>query len=149
MGRRAQAVGARWWAAAARRTISHSRDDGLTDWAAVLTFYGILALFPALLVLVSILGVIGGSVTQPLLDNLATTAPGPARDILVGAVEDLQQGRGAAGALLVVALATALWSASAYIAAFMRATNAVYGVGEGRPLWKRIPRTGVPVANRG
>jgi membrane protein len=91
------------------------------------------------LVFVSILGLIGESATQPLLDNLADVAPGPAQEIFTSAIENLNQGQGAAGVLLVVGLAAALWSASGYVGAFMRASNSIYEVEEGRPFWKLRP----------
>ncbi len=122
-----------------KRTISEFRADNLTDWAAALTYYGVLAIFPALLVLVAILGLIGDSATDPLLDNLATVAPGPAQEIFTGAIENLQRGQGQAGVLLIIGLATALWSASSYVGAFIRASNSIYEVEEGRPFWKLRP----------
>jgi membrane protein len=130
---------ARSWFGALKRTVREFRDDNLTDWAAALTYYGILSIFPALLVTVSILGLIGESATQPLLDNLADVAPGPAQEILTDAIQNLNQDQGAAGVLFVVGLATALWSASSYVGAFMRASNAIYEVEEGRPFWKLRP----------
>jgi membrane protein len=129
----------RSWTATLKRTMSEFRDDNLTDWAAALTYYGILAIFPALLALVSILGLIGSSATQPLIDNLGKVAPGPAKDIFTSAIRNLQKSQGAAGVLFVVGLVGALWSASGYVAAFMRASNAIYGVEEGRPIWKTLP----------
>ncbi len=129
----------RSWPSVIRRTVAEFRRDNLTDWAAVLTYYGILAIFPALLALVSILGLIGESATQPLIDNLGTVAPGPAQEILTSALTNLQDSQGAAGVLLVVGLAVALWSASGYVAAFMRASNSIYDVEEGRPFWKTTP----------
>jgi membrane protein len=130
---------ARSWLQTLWRTVKAFRDDNLTDWAAALTYYGILAIFPALLALVSILGLIGQSATQPLIDNLGSVAPGPANDIVTNALRNLQKSQGAAGVLFVVSLAIALWSASGYVAAFMRASNAIYGVEEGRPIWKTLP----------
>ena len=129
----------RSWFGVLRRTVREFRSDNLTDWAAALTYYGILAIFPALLALVSILGLIGQSATQPLIDNLGTLAPGPAKDIFTSALRNLQKSQGAAGILFVVGLAGALWSASGYVAAFMRASNSIYGVEEGRPIWKTLP----------
>jgi membrane protein len=122
-----------------RRTIREFRADNLTDWAAALTYYGILSIFPALLVLVSVLGLIGPSVTQPLIDNVGTVAPGAAKDIFTNAINGLNGSRGSAGVLFVVGLAAALWSASSYIGAFTRASNAIYEVEEGRPFWKLRP----------
>ena len=130
---------ARSWWGVLKRTVREFREDNLTDWAAALTYYGILAIFPALLVAVSILGLIGESATQPLLDNLATVAPGPAQEIFTSAIENLQSSQGQAGLLLIVGIATALWSASSYVGAFMRASNSIYEVEEGRPFWKLRP----------
>jgi membrane protein len=127
-----------WWGVL-KRTIREFREDNLTDWAAALTYYAILSIFPALLVLVSVLGLIGESATEPLLDNLSEVTPGPAQEIVTSAIQNLNQNQGAAGVLFVVGLATALWSASSYVGAFMRASNAIYEVEEGRPFWKLRP----------
>jgi membrane protein len=127
------------WGGALKRTLKEFKQDNLTDWAAALTYYGVLSIFPLLLVLVSILGLVGQSATQPLIDNVGKVAPGPAKDIFTSAIQNLQQSKGAAGILFVVGLAGALWSASGYIAAFMRAANAIWDVEEGRPAWKTIP----------
>jgi membrane protein len=125
--------------AALKRTVSEFREDNLTDWAAALTYYSVLAIFPAMIVLVSILGLVGESATQPLIDNLGTVAPGPAKEIFTNALENLQGDQGAAGVLFVVGLVGALWSASGYVGAFMRASNAIYDIEEGRPVWKTLP----------
>jgi len=127
------------WLATVRRTIKEFSEDNLTDWAAALTYYGILAIFPALLALVSILGLVGQSATQPLIDNLSSVAPGAAKDIITSALKNLQKSQGAAGVLFIVGLGLAIWSASGYVAAFMRASNAIYDVEEGRPIWKTVP----------
>ena len=127
------------WRDALRRTVREFKEDNLTDWAAALTYYSILAIFPAMLALVSVLGLMGSSTTQSLIDNLGSVAPGPAKDIVTSALENLQKNQGAAGILFVIGLATALWSASGYVAAFMRASNVIYDVGEGRPIWKTLP----------
>ena len=126
--------------------VAEFKDDELTDRAAALTYYGILALFPALLVLVSLLGIAGDSATQEVLDNVKKLAPGSARDVLTNAVEQLQARAGLGSALAVVGLVGAVWSASGYVAAFIRAANAVYDVPEGRPVWKVLPlRVGLTV----
>jgi membrane protein len=127
-----------WWGVL-KRTVREFKEDNLTDWAAALTYYGILSIFPALLALVSVLGLIGPSATQPLIDNLNAVAPGPAKQIVTSAIQNLQKNTGAGGVLFVVGLGGALWSASGYVAAFMRASNAIYEVGEGRPIWKTLP----------
>jgi membrane protein len=127
-----------WWGVL-KRTVREFREDNLTDWAAALTYFGILSIFPALLVVVSILGLIGTSATQPLLDNLKTVAPGPAQQIVTNAIQNLNDAQGTAGVLVIVSIALALWSASGYIGAFSRASNAIYEVEEGRPFWKLRP----------
>jgi membrane protein len=127
-----------WWQAI-KRTVREFREDNLTDWAAALTYYAILAVFPALLALVSIVGLMGSSTTQSLFENLGQVAPGPAKDIFTSAIENLQQNQGAAGIMLIVGLALAIWSASGYVSAFMRASNTIYDVEEGRPVWKSVP----------
>jgi membrane protein len=132
-------LGGRGWWAALKRTVREFKEDNLTDWAAALTYYGVLAIFPALIVLVSILQLVGESATQPLLDELGKVAPGPAKDIFTSAIEDLQGDQGAAGVLFIVGLLGALWSASGYVSAFMRASNAIYDMEEGRPIWKTLP----------
>jgi membrane protein len=127
------------WGGVLKRTVAEFREDNVTDWAAALTYYGILSIFPALIALVSVLGLIGSSATDPLLTNLGSFAPGPAHQILENALRGLTQQRGGAGILFVVGLAGALWSASAYIGAFIRASNSIWDVEEGRPIWKTAP----------
>ncbi|UUU34767.1 YihY/virulence factor BrkB family protein [Streptomyces sp. CA-210063] len=127
-----------WWAVV-RRTVKEFQDDELSDRAAALTYYGVLSLFPALLVLVSLLGVAGQRTTDRLLDNIGDLAPGPARDILRDAVVQLGESGGTGGVLAIVGLLAAVWSASGYVAAFIRTSNAVYDLPEGRPVWKLTP----------
>jgi membrane protein len=133
-----QLPGGSWWAAV-KRTVREFQVDNLKDWAAALTYYSVLSIFPALVVLVSLIGLAGRSTIQTLLDNLGQVAPGSVNQILEGAIRSLQQTRGSAGVLALAGLAAALWSASNYIAAFMRASNAIYDVPEGRPVWKTLP----------
>ena len=134
------------WGGVLKRTFKEFQEDNLTDWSAALTYYAVLSIFPALIVLVSILGLIGNSATDPLLDNLDTVAPGPANDILTDAIENLQRSSGASGVVFIVGLAAAVWSASGYISAFMRASNVIYDIEEGRPIWKTLPvRVGLTV----
>jgi membrane protein len=87
---------------------------------------------------VSVLGLIGSSATQPLIDNLGKVAPGPAQEIATSAIKNLQGSQGAAGVIFIVGLLGALWSASGYVAAFMRASNRIYDIDEGRPVWKTV-----------
>jgi membrane protein len=139
-------LGARSWGGVFKRTVSEFRQDNLTDLAAALTYYGVLAIFPAIIALVSILGLIGHSATQPLIENLGKVAPGPAKSMFTSAIQNLNKSQGAAGILFIVGLAGALWSASGYVAAFMRASNTIYDVEEGRPIWKTLPvRIGVTI----
>lgn len=132
------------WGGVFKRTLREFQADNLTDLAAALTYYGVLAIFPMLIVIVSVLGLIGNSVTQPLLNNLGQVAPGEAKTIFQHAITNIQSHQGAAGFAFIVGLIVALWSASGYVAAFMRASNIVWDVPEGRPIYKTIPiRLGV------
>src|ERR671911_3125731 len=133
-----QLPGGSWWAAV-KRTVREFQVDNLSDWAAALTYYSVLSIFPALLVLISLVDLAGPGTIRTLLDNLGQVAPGSVNQILQDAITNLQQTRGSAGLLALVSLATALWLASRYIAAFMRASNAIYDVPEGRPVWKTCP----------
>ena len=134
------------WFGVLKRTFTEFQDDNLTDWAAALTYYGVLSIFPALIVLVSVLGLIGTSATQPLIDNLGSVAPGPAKDIFTDAIKNLQGSSGASGVFFVIGLLGAIWAASGYVSAFMRASNAIYDIEEGRPVWKTLPvRVGLTV----
>nr|WP_235032705.1 YihY/virulence factor BrkB family protein [Actinacidiphila yanglinensis] len=122
-----------------KRTLKEYKADNLADLAAALTYYAVLAVFPALLALVSIVGFLGPSAVRSLKHNIATLAPGPVRTVLTSIVNQVQGNQGSAVLALIVGIVVALWSASGYVAAFMRAGNAVYSVGEGRPAWKALP----------
>ncbi|HEX6116370.1 MAG TPA: YihY/virulence factor BrkB family protein [Solirubrobacterales bacterium] len=129
---------ARSWVQVLKRTAKEFQEDQLTDLAAGLTYYAVLAIFPALIALVSILGLVGSSATDPLIENVEALAPGPAQEILVGAIEQISSTQ-AAGIGLVLGLLGALWSASGYVGGFARASNRIYEVAEGRPFWKLRP----------
>ncbi len=129
----------RAWFGVVKRTITEFIDDDLTDRAASLTYYGILSIFPGMLVLVAGLGLLGRSTTDDVVANIRALTPGPAREIIATGIADLQRNQGAAGVLAIVGLSIAFWSATSYIGAFMRAANAIYDVPEGRPLWKTLP----------
>src|SRR3954462_3198097 len=134
------------WPSILKRTFKQFGEDQLTTWAAALTYFGVLSLFPMMLALVSVLGVIGPSATQPLLDNLSSVAPGPAKDILTNVLTSLESNKGGSTVALIIGIAAAIWSASGYISAFMDASNNVWDVPEGRPIWKKIPvRLGVTI----
>jgi hypothetical protein len=130
-----------WWAVL-KRTVREFGEDNLSDWAAALTYYSVLSIFPAVLVLTAVLGLLGPSATQTLIDNINTMVPGQGRDVLLTAIRELQHSQGLAGPLAIVGLVGALWSASGYIGAFMRASNAIYEMPEGRPVWKTVPLRG-------
>jgi membrane protein len=133
-------VGARGWLATAKRTVKEFKDDNLTDWAAALTYYGVLSLFPALIALVSIVGLVMDpkTVTDTLTKLVGSLNPN-AVDTLTGPIEQITANRSRAGLALVLSLGGALWSASGYVGAFIRASNAIYEVDEGRPFWKLRP----------
>src|ERR687894_1912021 len=135
-----------WWAVL-KRTVREFGKDNLTDWAAALTYYSVLSIFPAVIVLTAVLDLLGPSATQTLIDNINTMVPGEGRDVLVNAITELQQSQGLAGPLAIIGLGGALWAASGYIGAFMRASNAIYQMPEGRPVWKTLPlRVGLTLA---
>jgi membrane protein len=129
-----------------KRAIGQFKHDDITDRAAALTYFGVLAIFPGMLVLVSILGLIGTSAQQTILNNINGIAPGGVKTFLSGVIHQVQGRAGAASAAAILGILIALWSASGYIAGFMRAMNAIYEVDEGRPIWKTAPiRLGVTI----
>ncbi|MFI6514213.1 YihY/virulence factor BrkB family protein [Spirillospora sp. NPDC050679] len=132
-------IGLRGWLGAARRTVREFGDDDLLDWAAALTYYGVLSLFPGLIMMVSLVGLVGVSGRQTLVDNVRQFAPGRTRDTVIEIIESLQGTAPTASLLAASGLLVALWSASRYVAALIRALNAVYDMPEGRPLWKLAP----------
>jgi len=129
-----------WWNTL-KRTAKEFQDDNLTDWAAALTYYGVLALFPGLIVMIALLGVFGQypQTVNAMLDVVSQVGPSTAVDTFREPIQGVVQQKGGAGALLGIGLLTALWSASGYIGAFIRASNAIYEVEEGRPFWKLRP----------
>src|SRR5918996_1655568 len=129
----------RAWGGVLKRTVHTFREHNLTDWAAALTYYAVLSIFPALVVLVSILGLAGDSATQSVLDNLNELGPGPATEIVSGAIREIGSSQGTAGKALGIRLGAAPLSGSGYIGAFSRASNIIYEVEEGRPFWKLRP----------
>jgi membrane protein len=124
-----------------KRTALEFQEDNLTDWAAALTYYGLLALFPALIVLVSIVGLLGDpqSTTNTLTDIVTKVGPDSAATTFEGPIRQVTESRGTAGFVLIVSTLVALWSASGYLGAFIRASNVIYETREGRPFWKLRP----------
>lgn len=124
-----------------KRTFTEFSEDNLSDWAAALTYYGVLALFPALIAMVSVVGLVGNpaSTTTTLTDIVTAIGPASAAQTLAGPIKSIASNQGAAGIALIAGLAAALWSASGYVGAFMRASNIIYETPEGRPIWKLRP----------
>ena len=130
------------WIYNLRKTAREFTSDQCTDLAAALTYYGTLAVFPALLAFVSLLGVVGDaqSTADSLLQLLAGVVPATTLDALKEPIRSLTQSP-AAGFALVTGIVGALWSASGYVGAFGRAMNRIYAIQEGRPFWKLRPVT--------
>jgi membrane protein len=128
-----------WWHAL-RDAVSSFRAKDLNDAAAALTYYSVLSLFPGLIVLVSLLGVFGDEGTidgfLKIVDQLGSAS---AVDAVTEPVEEVVRNSSAAGIALVLGIIAGLWSASAYVGAFIRASNQIYGVEEERPFWQLRP----------
>ncbi|MGZ4270244.1 MAG: YihY/virulence factor BrkB family protein [Solirubrobacteraceae bacterium] len=124
-----------------KRTLKEFSEDNMTDWAAALTYYGLLALFPAVIALVAILGIFGdpARTTKAITDIVTKLGPGSAAQTFAGPIRSITSNKSAAGVLFFIGLGAALWSASSYVGAFMRAANIVYETPEGRPFWKLRP----------
>jgi membrane protein len=124
-----------------RRTLKEFSEDNLTDWAAALTYYGLLAIFPALIAMISILGLLVDQHTlQTTITGIVTSVgPASAAETFKGPINSITSHQGTAGIMLIVGLLGALWSASGYVGAFARASNVIYETPEGRPVWKLRP----------
>ena len=133
------------WLGVLKRTVRRFHADNLSDWAAALTYRSVMSLTAGTLVVVAGLGLLGHSATQRLLDNVGQLAPSDVKSVLNQIIHNVQS-QNKAGVAAVIGIALALYSASNYIAGFMRASNAIYDIGEGRPVWKTFPvRIGVTV----
>jgi len=132
--------GRSWWRTL-KRSVREFRDDHLADWAAALTYYGVLALFPALVALVSVAGLVMNpeTLTRTLTDMVGELGPRSAVETFRGPIEQISANRSTSAMLLLVGVAGALYSASGYVAAFSRASNAIYEIEEGRPVLKLRP----------
>lgn len=128
----------RSWPRTLKRTGEQFLDDHLLQWAAALAFFSVISLFPALLALVSVLGLVGAPAVGPLIDNVTELAPGTARDITLEALRSIEANRDSAGLALLFSLGAALWSASAYVGAFIPASNVIWEVDEGRVIWRKL-----------
>jgi membrane protein len=127
------------WKQVTRRAVREFQDDNLTDLAAALTYYGVLSIFPGLIVVISALGLLGQSTVDDVKETISRAAPGAVGDILTDAITRVQGNSATAGLAAILGLLAAFWSASSYVAAFMRASNTIYDVPEGRPIWKTLP----------
>jgi membrane protein len=128
-----------WWQAL-RDAGKGFADRNLTDGAAALTYYSVLSIFPGLIVLVSLLGVLGSEDTvDGLVRIVDSLGPQSAVDAFEEPIRSAVEHSGAASVALIAGLIAALWSASAYVGAFTRASNVIYSVQEDRPIWKRRP----------
>jgi membrane protein len=132
-------LGVRGILAAVRRTLKQFSVDDIPDWAAALTYYGVLSIFPGVLVLVSVLGLLSSDGQRTVNDTVHEITGNKQIGDLVDTVLSQVKAQGSAGVAAVAGIVLAFWSASGYVAAFMRASNAVYDVPEGRPIWKTLP----------
>jgi membrane protein len=124
-----------------KRTLTEFSEDNLSDWAAALTYYGLLALFPALIALVGLIGLVGdpASTTKTITQIVTKIGPSSAAQTIAGPIKSITSHKSTAGIMGIAGLAVALWSASSYVGAFMRASNVIYETPEGRPIWKLRP----------
>jgi membrane protein len=124
-----------------KRTLTEFQEDNLSDWAAALTYYGLLALFPALIAMVSLIGIFGDpqTTTAKLTEIITEIGPSSGAETFEGPIKSIAGNQSAAGFAFVLGLAAALWSASGYVGAFTRASNIIYETPEGRPFWKLRP----------
>jgi membrane protein len=130
----------RSWKYVLRKTLREFSSDQCTDIAAALTYFGVLALFPGLIAVFSLLGVVGqsGAAADTILGIVDDVAPGGTSDVLRGPIEQVASSSGA-GLALISGIVLAIWSASGYVGAFSRAMNRIYEIDEGRPVWKLKP----------
>jgi membrane protein len=131
----------RSWLGTLKRTVKEFSADNGTDWAAALTYYAVLSLFPAIIALISILGLVvdPAPITRVITDVVSSLGPKSATDTFKGPIEQISSNRSGALLGLIVGVAVALWTASGYVGAFMRASNAIYEREEGRPFYVLRP----------
>ena len=125
----------------AKRTLTEFKEDNLSDAAASLTYRAVLAIFPALVAMIALVSLVTDPqvVTRQLTTLVTSIGPPSAAQTFREPISSLANGSSATGILLVVGVAAALWTASGYVAAFMRASNTIYEVEEGRSLIKLRP----------
>ncbi|MCY0963324.1 YihY/virulence factor BrkB family protein [Streptomyces sp. H27-H5] len=125
---------------ALRRTPASVWNDNVTDFAAALTYYAVLALFPTLLVTVSLLGIVGASTTDNLISKVIAVVPTESRPVMLSTLQGMAQQHTAAWTLAVFGTIGALWSASSYLGVFRRALHLMHGIEDLRPAWRTAPR---------
>jgi membrane protein len=130
----------RSWKYVLVKSIREFSDDQCMDGAAGLTYYAVLSIFPGLIAVFSLLGVVGqgGAAADAVLGIIGDVAPEETADALRGPIEQISQAPGA-GLALILGILLALWSASGYVGAFSRVMNRIYEIDEGRPFWKLRP----------
>jgi membrane protein len=126
------------WRSIGKRVLKEFQADELTDRAAALTYYSVLSIFPGLLVVVSVLGLFGKGTIDRVEQTIGGIAPGTVEHVITTAIDNVKNAP-TAGLAAAIGIVVAFWSASGYIGAFMRASNAIYDVPEGRPVWKTLP----------
>jgi membrane protein len=122
-----------------KRSRVEVRNDNLTTLAAALTYYGVLAVVPGVIVLFTFLALFGKSVTGRVIDQVNAVAPGSSGHFVRTLLVQAQSHKTGSGVMAIVGVVIALWSASSYVNSFRHASNIIYGVGEGRPVWKTVP----------
>jgi len=129
------------WQDTLKRTLREAKEDKLNHWGAALTYYAVLSMFPAVLVLVSLVGLFAepARVTKVMTDTVSQLGPTTAARTFQGPIESITAHRGTAGIMFVVGIVAAVWAASGYVSAFADACNTIYEVDEGRPFWKLKP----------
>ncbi|MFI1756693.1 YihY/virulence factor BrkB family protein [Streptomyces sp. NPDC020571] len=128
------------WTGALRRVPRALWDDNVSDWAAALTYYAVLALVPALVVTASLMGLVAPDLTDRLIADVTSWAPAQSGAELHRTLHEAAGERSAALTVAVAGGVAALWSASSYLAVFRRALHAMHGVPDRRPLWHRLHR---------
>ena len=133
-------LGKAGWRFTGKAAVAEFQRDQCTDLAAALTYYSVLSVFPAILALVSLLGVFGQgqATTDALLDVLNRLGQDQVAALLEEPITAMSTSQ-APGITLVIGLGGALWGASGYVGAFGRSLNRIYQVAEGRPVWKLRP----------
>lgn len=114
------------------------RNNNLTTLAAALTYFGVLAMVPGLIVLFTALGWFGKGITQKVVHQVNVVAPGSSGHFVGQLLHQAQAHKSGTGVMAIVGIIIAIWSASSYVNGFRHASNLIYGVGEGRPVWKTI-----------